>query len=238
MDGPSTLNHDGPAYNGLPPPNYFNSPINPMMNMPSTSNGPLPQMQFHQQQGFPSPMEAPNGNFYGVNQMPPQYGIQQSQPNYFNGPMPPGMNGFPPEYPQMPPRVPSSASAQARVSPFGQPSMHTIPNGNGPMTPTYGIPGQVKTPTSGMFISNGGITPNTHGFVFTSEMANQAAMEVGQSKHQNIAQWHNQNSGMSTPTSLNSNGARKSGGMKNSPSYAPATNARKRKGSQAVRQIS
>lgn len=250
-----------PSYNGLPPPpNYFNGPMNPMNpmsnmpfqhrpDMPSTSNGPLPPMQF-QPHGFPSPMDGPNGNFYPGNPMHPsgmmpQYnGVQGIPlPDYFNGPMHPCMNGLPstpsatpnglpPEYPQMPPRVPSSSS-QARSSPFGPNPMHNMPNGNGSMTPTYAMPGQAKTPTSGLFIPGGRTTPNA-GFIFTTDMANQAATEVGQSKHQNIAQWHNQNNGISMQAAINSTTTKKVGGARNSPSYATAATSRKRKGSQAV----
>lgn len=276
------------GYNGLPPPNYYNGhPMNQMANMPpqhqpnmpSTSNGPpqLPPLQFPPQgQGFPSPMDAPNGNFYVGNQMTPngmtpngmtpngmtpngmipngmapngmmpQYnGMQGPPPGYFNGAMPPQMNGIPstptgmpngmpPDYPPMPQRVPSSSNIQARASPFGQPPMHNMQNGNGPMTPTYGMPGQSKTPNP-MFMGGGRTTPNgPNGFVFTTDMANQAATEVGQGKQQSIAQWHMQSNGMGPQPLVNASNGRRSTGARNSPSYTSAPVSRKRKGSQAV----
>ena len=220
------------GYNGVPPPpNYYNAPPMPANmqhrpDMPSTSNGPLPSLQFPQQhQNFPSPMEVPNGGFYGGAPMHPQSGMMYNgaiPPQYFNGPpMPQQMNGvpttpsngFPPEYQQMPHRVPSAPGVQARASPFGQPPM------NGSMTPTYVMPGQAKT--SGMFMSAGAgrSTPNGNvGYVFTTDMANQAANEVVQSKQPSIVQWHSQNYG---PGAVNNpNGGRKSVGARNSPSYA------------------
>lgn len=235
-----------PGYNGVPPPpNYYNAPPMPVNmqhrpDMPSTSNGSLPPLQFPQQpQGFPSPMDAPGGGFYPGGPMPPQPGMIYNgapPPQYFNGPpipqqmngvpTTPSGNGFPPEYPSMPHRVPSAPGVQARASPFAQPPT------NGSMTPTYGMPGQAKTP--GMFIGAGRSTPNgSVGFVFTTDMANQAATEVSQSKQQNIAQWHNQNYG---PGAVNNpSGGRKSVGARNSPSYSTTSaTSRKRKGSQAV----
>jgi hypothetical protein len=263
MDGPTALHQDGPnpaamhngqfisngammsGYNGVPPPpNYYNGPPMPANmqhrpDMPSTSNGPLQPLQFPQQnQAFPSPMDVPNGAFYGNGQMPPgmMYNGGPPPPGYFNGPMPPQMNGvpgtpngYPPEYQQMPHRVPSAPGNQARASPFGQPPM------NGSMTPTYVMPGQAKMP--GMFMPGAGrSTPNGNsGFVFTTDMANQAASDVSQSKQGNIAQWHSQNFGAGV---VNQTGGRKSVGARNSPSYSTTTAvSRKRKGSQAVSQF-
>lgn len=144
-------------------------------------------------------------------------------------------NNYPPEYPQMPHRVPSTPSAtQARASPFAP--MHGISNGNGSMTPTYPMPGQAKTPN--MFVPGAGRSTPTggnSGFVFTTEMANRAAIDVGQGKQYGIAQWHSQNQ-ISMSATLNQSGGRKSaGGVRNSPSYSTtAASTRKRKGSQAV----
>ncbi|KAI6175702.1 hypothetical protein M3Y97_00718800 [Aphelenchoides bicaudatus] len=235
-------------YNGMQPPvNFYNGPqmmpsnMQHRPDMPSTSNG-LPPIQFpHQQpsQSFPSPMDAPNGNFYANGAMPPQPGMMfNGAPQYFNGhpqmppmgamPTTPSANGYPPEYPSMPHRVPSAPGNQARASPFAQAPM------NGPMTPTYGMPGQAKTPGMFMPAVPGRSTPGTSmGFVFTSDMANQATCDVAQGKNQSIAQWHSQNQASAVATNQSS-GRKSVGGARNSPSYSTtAATGRKRKGSQA-----
>ncbi|KAI6214100.1 hypothetical protein M3Y94_00228700 [Aphelenchoides besseyi] len=209
--------------------------------MPSTSNGPGSYPY-----GCP-PMDQPNG-YYNMN------GPMGMMPNMMMNPQTPVQNGMPPYHAPYynqglpsssmtppvnmtngdyhatsmgtpnPPRVPSSGPP-ARSSPF---TAQSIPQNGAPMLPPY--PGRV--PPSGYYPNGMPNVPPNVGFVFTSEMANQAVHDVQQGKQPTVAHWHsahqNANS-QAIPPNMPKN-------ARNSPSYQNATTSgsRKRKGSQAV----